>query len=391
MPPDRAAALYAKMTSDATLRQAAEMIGVEPSQLMPLPREEFELEENDRSEMIDMRMKVHERQRQKLAHEVQKQYERLVVREKRAATANTLHTSTSAPAFPMSAKSSTPLSAAQLTRAKAKADERRLQLLATRREAPSNQWFENQYRKAEQRQEKAQRRHERFLDEHVVAHARNTLKKQHLAHSRSYAAVMQAEQEADKALQHLEKRMERAADLKARSDEHRNNEMRKQREREEKRQTLHSKTLEKLERSEERRVANLHKRFGREDAVMRQLQRKRELELELIRERNRLLTASREESLQRQEMARQRALAEIEERHEATMERVNRALDKKQAELEERKAASLRSSYERQTIILNSRGESVNPIIAEANSRWEQRLRWIPLPAAQSSKKKPNS
>ena len=73
------------------------------------------------------------------------------------------------------------------------------------------------------------------------------------------------------------------------------------------------------------------------------------------------------------------------------MERVNRALDKKQAELEERKAASLRSSYERQTIILNSRGESVNPIIAEANSRWEQRLRWIPLPAAQSSKKKPNS
>ena len=58
------------------------------------------------------------------------------------------------------------------------------------------------------------------------------------------------------------------------------------------------------------------------------------------------------------------------------MERVNRALDKKQAELEERKAASLRSSYGVRPSSQQPRAST--PGIAEANSRWEQRLRWIP-------------
>ena len=221
----------------------------------------------------------------KLANEVQKQYERLVVREARR-DGNTPHTSTLRPhsqCLPNQAHR-------QLRNDQGESKGRCSPLAAASNTTKHEQSMVREpVSKGRAKARKAQRRHERFSMSSSCSrekHAQATPGSQP-----SYAAVMQAEQEADKALQHLEKCMERAADLKARSDEHRNNEASSESGGEG--QTLQQ-NIGEIEGARSG-VANLHKRFGREDVVMRQLQRKRELELELIRERNRLLTASREE------------------------------------------------------------------------------------------------
>lgn len=378
---DRAAALAAQVPTDPILRRAVQELGIETSSLLPLSRHEFELDENDRADLIDMRYQQYERERQQLARELETRRKKLAAKEQRAASASALRTSTSAPAFPLSVSTASHLSTKKIALAKAKEEEKSLQILAKRRQAPSDAWFERKYQQAAKSLEAAQKRHEKFVGEHVLAPNATFLEKQDRARSRYYRSLGEAQRNEDLARAALEERMEHAAALKRRGEARREGEIRKQREKEEKKQLRLSRSLEKLEMNEERRIAQLQKRFGREDATVRRLQSRRQHELTLVHERDRLKSASLEERYQRQERVRRGEIAEIVQRHESAEERVRLFMQAKDAESQERRDAALRSSFSRQAIKVNSRGELVNPPIAETNSRWVERLRLVPVPA----------
>jgi hypothetical protein len=378
---DRAAALAAQVPTDPILRRAVQELGIETSSLLPLSRHEFELDENDRADLIDMRYQQYERERQQLARELEARRKKLAAKEQRAASASALRTSTSAPAFPLSVSTASHLSTKKLALAKAKEEEKSLQILAKRRQAPSDAWFERKYQQAARSLEAAQKRHEKFVGEHVLAPNATFLEKQDRARSRYYRSLGEARRNEDLARAALEERMEHAAALKRRGEARREGEIRKQREKEEKKQLRLSRSLEKLEVNEERRIAQLQKRFGREDATVRRLQSRRQHELTLVHEHDRLKSASLEERYQRQERVRRGEIAEIVQRHESAEERVRLFMQAKDAESQERRDAALRSSFSRQAIKVNSRGELVNPPIAETNSRWVERLRLVPVPA----------
>ena len=208
------------------------------------------------------------------------------------------------------------------------------------------------------------------------------LANQDRSRGRYYMSLKEAQRNEDRARLALDKRMDHAAALKSRCDARREIEIRKQRENEGKKQLRQSQSLQKLDMGETRRIAKLETRFGREEATMRRLQWKQQRAVDLAQERSRLNSASLEERHLRQERVRQKELEEIQQRHEITEERVRLFMEKKHAESQERKDAALRGCFERQEIKMNSRGELVDPPLAETNSRWVERLRLGPAPAS---------
>lgn len=353
---DHASALADAMLSDEALRRTARALGISPQELQARPLSAFQVSESDDPALVEVRAAHHEEERQRLAAELMAHHEALSTqaeRLQRAASAGPLRTSAS--------------SASDLSVAKMEADRKLVRTLRMRRETTPASWFESQYRAAEQRQEAARERQrnvfesqrqsrQRLLDRHFGVRERNEERRQHEYVSGEMARMA------------LQERMGRAASRKAASIEEHEGGILRQKQQHESRVLYRSSSLASLDRSLNEKVEALQRKFGEQSVHLVQMQRRRQHDAALRAERVRLQQMERHARRERGLVAKQLVGEMLREKQKHVDEKLRVFEEQKHEEMKQRRLASVRSTMQREAIIINSRGD------------WQSKLRYTPLP-----------
>ena len=360
--------LSAEIAKSPTLQRAASQLGIKPSRLQPRPRSAFQFREEERDAIIDLRLELHERSRVEIAKEIHAQHRQVLARERASSAALVRSASVNALATTPAAGSGFSLTHQQ-QRAKDKSDMRRLNMLAKRREAPSDEWYDRKHQQAERELDKAQRRHDRYIA-HQMASRQGLADNQGRARDRVEEARQEELKSEQQTRRDLAARMQRASKFRENQDKLERREIEKQHVQERKRDLKRAKSLDRMSRDEERRVRTLNKKFEREEQTRQQMISQRYLDSELREERRRLLQEDHEARRRRLDSLRAWQASEVTKKHEASDQRQAKLQASNEAALGLRRAASVRGSLQRKAIIVNSLPETA----------WVERLRWTPLP-----------
>ena len=366
---DDALRLAEELRSDQTLARAASQLGITYDRLRPHPRSAF-TRGGDSEEIVDLRLQHHERQRRELAKELRRHVRSIDAQMKRAASAGTLHASSSAALT--SGSSSVDLN-------KTAGDQKRLQMLKQRREVVPKEWFEKKHLEAQRQQERASRRHEEALAAQQEARWQ-LVENQLRARDRNEAARREEYRQRLQGREQLHERLQRAQEKKERDERLHEQEVQKQRARLQKMALDRSKSLERLQVAEARRVSSLIDRFGRQERVLEHRFSQREQEAAFREERQRLLLEDHYDRQARHHASRMVQAMMVHEKHQAVDERLTAVRREKEESLAARRQASVRSSLQRRAIIVNSKGSGTSSTVAAQVDDWAETLRFVPLP-----------
>ena len=354
---DRAVALANKMRNDEGLLASGRVLGITPEDLMPRRGPDaFRTSPDDPDDVLNMRFAHHERLRQELARELVRHHEKLSSGERRmrrAASADSL---------------SRVASASSTSTLKIQEDDRRLLTnLKKRREAIPDAFFERSYAKAAVKEARATERHLGWLEMQRRGRHR-------IVENQERARERVEERRREEALKDevgrhaLEERLAQAASRKEADQREVALGIERAKQHSSQRTLQLSRSLASLDQSEADRVARLHRRMNLQEAHVEETMRKKQYEAALRAERSRMMQQDRQGRREREMVSRMVQNEMVRDKHAQIDERLKLLGEHKAEMMRQRRISSIRSTLERQAIIVNSKGE------------WKDRLRWQPLP-----------
>lgn len=342
-----------RMMSDKSLQASASQLRINPDHLRSQPRSAFQMAQDERDEIIDLRMRHHEKQRQRLAQELADHHvtvQTLNNKLSRVTSSASLQTSSSSPAL----------------LGQGRGDMKRLQALREARVPIADEWFERKYRETEQVQMRASEQHERHLEQQ--REKRGLQRRMDRANARLDMQWRSQIDEVEEARQIQYERHARAASRKDEAQRKAEERLRQQKEAHVAREEAARQKLNEKRQAEEERRQTLTSNLEKQDEQVGRLHDARAARTELAQEKGRLSQMDIWEKQNRIFASKHLESRFIQAKHAHIDDRLNRLKVEKAEELKQRKADSIRSSQLRQAIIVN------------ATTDWQETLRWTAPP-----------
>ena len=349
-------AMYDRMLSDASLQTSASQLNINPDRLRAQPRSAFQMAQDERDEIVELRMKHHERSRQRLAQDlaehhvgVTKMSRRLSRVASQTESLASLHSSASAPVL-----------------GHARADAKRLKALQKTRQKTSDEEFESKYQEAEDKRERAIAQQQSYREQ--ARQRRGLQQRLNRANERLQELWFDEMESHEARIRSMDERHARAAskneETLRRAEEH----LRQQREEHEAREEAARQKLLERRRAEKQRIESVKMKLLQKEEQVSRMHEQRAARTEYAQEKGRLVQMEAWERQNRINASKHIESAFIKAKHAHMDETYHMLKQAKAEEQRQRKKVSIRASQLREAIVVN------------AATEWVETLRWTAPP-----------